>query len=153
MNVTDAAFKEWCRLLVSGWINVIGRKIILKHNRQAQHGFNREIVPGGVGRVVIGARKGPKLKLNIFKREGDFGTFNAIQEEFDSGTVGNDGHGMQPAIVIGSTIESGHVISATGGHISILTDFAIVAPAALSTHIGKEHVAGLGFIKNPKGTT
>ena len=60
---------------------------------------------------------------------------------------------MQPAIVKGSTIESGHVISATGGHISILTDFAIVAPAALSTHIGKEHVAGLGFIKNPKGTT
>ena len=78
MNVTDAAFKEWGRLLVSGWINVIGRKIILKHNRQAQHGFNREIVPGGVCGVVVGPRKGSKLKLNIFKREGDLGTLNAI---------------------------------------------------------------------------
>ena len=140
-------------MLVSGWIDVIGRKIILKHNGQAQYGFDFEIVPGGVCGVVIGARKGSKLKLNIFKREGDFGTFNAIQKEFDSGTVGNDGHGMQTAIVKGSTIESGHVISATGGHIAILTDFAIVAPAALSPHIGKEHVAGLGFIKNPKSTT
>ena len=113
--------------------------------------FDLQVVPRGVGRIVIGSGKRTKLEADLREWESDFGTLDTVQKEFDGGAIGNDGHGMQAPIVKSSAVEGSHVVSATGRHIAILTNFTVVTPAALSPHIGKKNVVSFRLIKDPQG--
>ena len=60
---------------------------------------------------------------------------------------------MQSAIVKSISIEGSYVVSSSGWNVAIFSNFTIVTPTALSSHICKENVTRFRFIENPEGAS